>query len=293
MSKTILIIGAHGGLGRVVAETLAGAGHQVFAAMRDPTGRNRERANALWAQAIDVVAVDPTDDGSIDRCVEAVRAKAGRIDVLITNPGESAIGVCEAFTADQALALFEANVIGLLRTLRAVLPTMRAASEGLVINIGSIIGRVGFPFLGLHGASMAAIDALTDAVREETAPFGVETVLIQCGVGRIAVTDTARRPDDAARLSSYGARGQVPVALGERFTAVSPEDEARDARAVASTVAALVDAARGRRPGRVVVGADAGADVLERLMRAARSLVLEDLGLAPARPTSGPDRIDA
>ncbi len=115
MTKTILITGASTGFGRDTAETLARAGHTVFASMRDPQAKNRAHADALRAQDIEVVELDVTDSRSVDRAVAAVLATAGRIDVLINNAGVLAAGVSEAFTPEQASALFDVNVIGLSR----------------------------------------------------------------------------------------------------------------------------------------------------------------------------------
>ena len=147
--------------------------------MRDPSGRNRERANALWAKGIDVVALDVTDDTSVEKGVQRVLAKAGRIDVLVNNAGMASVGVSEAFTADQLRAMFETNVIGVFRTARAVLPSMRRERDGLIVNIGSILGRVTFPFFGLYGASKFAVEAINDTLRYEVSQFGVEVVLLQ------------------------------------------------------------------------------------------------------------------
>ncbi len=165
MSKTVLITGASTGFGRDTAETLARAGHTVFASMRDPDAKNREHAEALRVQNIEVVELDVTDSQSIDRAVAAVIAKAGRIDVLINNAGVAAAGVSEAFTPDQATALFDVNVIGLLRVTRAVLPHFRRHNDGLIINISTVLGRVTFPFFGHYGASKFAVEALTDSFR--------------------------------------------------------------------------------------------------------------------------------
>src|SRR5215467_2650403 len=153
MHKTILITGTSTGFGRDTAETLARAGHTVFASMRDPQVKNREHAETLRKQRIKVIELDVSIDASVDQAVKEVLAHVGRIDVLINNAGIALAGVTEAFTPDQAKIVFNTNVVGLLRTTRAVLPAMRKQREGLIINIGSILGRVTFPFFGIYGAS--------------------------------------------------------------------------------------------------------------------------------------------
>src|SRR6476646_1412119 len=145
MTKTILITGTSSGLGRETAERLARDGRRVFAAMRDIAGRNRSHADALRSQKIGVVELDVTDDGSVGRAIASILAEVGKINVLVNNAGIASVGVTEAFTADQAKAIFDTNVLGLLRVTRAVLPSMRQQHDGLIINIGSILGRLTFP----------------------------------------------------------------------------------------------------------------------------------------------------
>src|SRR4029077_15452318 len=120
MSKTILITGASTGFGRDTAETLARAGHTVFASMRDPKAKNKNHAEALRKQGIEVVELDVGDDASVDRGVQEVLKRAKRIDVLVNNAGIASAGVTEAFTPDQAKVVFNTNVVGVLRTTRAV-----------------------------------------------------------------------------------------------------------------------------------------------------------------------------
>src|SRR5262249_7433387 len=151
--------GASSGFGRDTAETVHRAGHTVYASMRGVQGKNREAAEALRKVGIKTVELDVRDDTSVDAGVKHVLAEAGKIDVLVNNAGIGSAGVTEAFTTEQAKAIFDTNVIGLLRVTRAVLPSMRQQHEGLIINVGSIFGRVTFPFLGIYGASKFAIEA--------------------------------------------------------------------------------------------------------------------------------------
>src|SRR6516164_3693330 len=179
MSRTILTTGASSGFGRDTAETLHRAGHTVYASLRHAEGKNRATAEALRKLGIKTVELDVSDDASVEAGVETVLAEAGEIDVLVNNAGIASAGVTEAFTAEQAKAIFDTNVIGLLRVTRAVLPSMRHQHDGLVINIGSVLGRVTFPFLGIYGASKFAVEALTDSLRYEVSQLGVEVVEVQ------------------------------------------------------------------------------------------------------------------
>ncbi len=280
MSKTILITGAGSGFGRDAAETLASAGHRVFASMRDPAGRNRERANALWARGIDVVGLDVTDDASVEKAVQGVLAKAGRIDVLVNNAGMALVGVSEAFTPDQLRTMFETNVVGVFRTARAVLPSMRREQDGLIINIGSILGRVTFPFFGLYGASKFAIEAINDTLRYEVSSFSVDVVLVQPSAYPTAMYSSAQAPADTARTASYGPVGEIPGSMFQHFMTAFQADDAPKPHDVPAAVLKLIETPKGARPARVVVGTPYGADEANRLVEPVQRAVLEGLGLA-------------
>jgi len=279
MSKTILLTGAERGAGRVVAETLSAAGHRVFAGMRDPLGRNSALANALWAQAIDVVGLDITDDASVERGVRDTLAKAGRIDVLINNGAIVASGVSEAFTTDQVRDLLDNNVIGVFRAMRATLPGMRREKGGLILNVGSIFGRVALPYFGVHATTMFALEALSDAFRYEASVFGIDAVLVQTGAFHVALDGHAQWPDDDERVKSFADAGRDPAVLEARFAALTADAEAREIFDLASVLAGLVDMPKGSRPDRVVVGASLGADGLNRLSRSIQGYALNELGL--------------
>jgi len=144
--KTVLITGASTGFGRDTAETLASDRHFVFASMRDMERRNKPHADELRRKGIKVVELDVTEDTSVEKAVSEVLSQTKKVDVVINNAGIASAGVSEAFTSEQLRDLFEVNVFGVHRVLRAVLPVLREQGDGLVINIGSILGRVTFPF---------------------------------------------------------------------------------------------------------------------------------------------------
>ena len=279
MTKTILVTGASSGFGRDTAETLAVAGHRVFATVRDPAGRNRDAAAALRARGIDVVELDVTDDASVETAVASVLHTAGRIDVLVNNAGMASAGVTEAFTADQAKQVFNTNVVGVLRTSRAVLPAMRAAGDGLIINIGSILGRVTFPFFGIYGASKFAVEALTDSLRYEVSQLGVDVVLVQPSAYPTNMYAAIQHPADTARAASYGEIGAIPGKMFETFTTMFSAADAPNPHDVAAAVASLVALPRGSRPARTVVGAAFGTDAVNEATAPVQHGVVEALGL--------------
>jgi|SRR5215471_11160901 len=285
MSKTVLITGSSTGFGRDTAETLARAGHHVFASMRAVEGKNREHAEALRSFVsaerlrLEIVELDVTSSASVERAVASVLEKTGRIDVLVNNAGVASAGVSEAFTLDQAQALFDTNVFGILRTTRAVLPGMRRQRDGLVINVGSILGRVTFPFFGIYGASKFAVEGLTESFRYELSQLGVEVVLVQPSAYPTSMYSTAQRPSDTGRSGEYGDIGQIPGKLFAQFLQVFQAPNAPNAHDVAEAILGLVAQPKGKRPVRTVVGAPFGADVVNAQTAPVQSQVVEGLGL--------------
>jgi NAD(P)-dependent dehydrogenase (short-subunit alcohol dehydrogenase family) len=280
MSKTILITGASSGFGRDTAETLHRAGHTVYASMRRVQGKNRKAAEALRNLGIKTVEVDVRDDASVDAGVKNVLAKAGKIDVLVNNAGIGSAGVTEAFTTEQAKAIFDTNVIGLLRVTRAVLPAMRQQHEGLIINVGSIFGRVTFPFLGIYGASKFAVEALTDSLRYEVSQLGIEVVEVQPSTYPTNFLANIETPAGTEVTKSYGAVGEIPDAMFKSLTATFEGKDAPNPHDVAEAIAKLVPQSKGTRPARTVVGAAFGSDRANDDVAPVQAKVVEALGLS-------------
>jgi NAD(P)-dependent dehydrogenase (short-subunit alcohol dehydrogenase family) len=280
MSKTILITGASSGFGRDTAETLHRAGHTVYASMRGVQGKNREAAEALRKLGLKTVEVDVRDDLSVDAGVKNVLAEAGKIDVLVNNAGIGSAGVTEAFTAEQAKAIFDTNVIGHLRVTRAVLPSMRQRHEGLIINIGSIFGRVTFPFLGIYGASKFAVEALTDSLRYEVSQLGIEVVEVQPSTYPTNFLANIQTPAGTEVTKSYGAVGRIPDAMFKSLTSTFEGKAAPNPHDVAEAIVKLVAQAKGSLAARTVVGAAFGTDRANEDVAPVQAKVVEALGLS-------------
>ena len=280
MSKTVLITGSSTGFGRDTAETLARAGHTVFASMRNPQAQNRDHAQALRKNGIEIVELDVSSDTSVERAVKEVLARTHRIDVLVNNAGIASAGVTEAFTPDQAKVVFNTNVVGLLRTSRSVLPAMRQQGNGLIINIGSILGRVTFPFFGIYGASKFAVEALTDSLRYEVSQLGIDVVLVQPSAFPTPMYTTIQQPADSDRAAAYGAVGEIPGAMFQHFMTTFQAPNAPNPHDVAEAVAKLVAQPKGSRPPRTVVGAAFGSDIVNEQTAPVQAHVVETLGLS-------------
>ena len=279
--KTILITGAATGFGRDMAETFKTAGHRVFAGFRETAGRRKDAAEALRSQGIDVVELDVTSDKSVDTAVASVlKATDNALDVVINNAGVATAGISEGFTADQVKEVYNTNVVGIHRVLRAALPALRARHDGLVVNVSSIVGRVNFPFFGLYGGSKFAVEALTEGYRYELSQFGIDVVLVQPSAYPTTMFEHIRQPADTARVASYGAVAEIPGKMSESFQAMFSSANPPNPHDVADAVTKLLATPKGKRPARVVVGQGFGADRINDATQPIQEQVLEALGLA-------------
>jgi NAD(P)-dependent dehydrogenase (short-subunit alcohol dehydrogenase family) len=280
MSKTILITGASSGFGRLTAETLSRSGHKVFAGFRSPNGAKKHIADALKAQNIELLELDVTDQSSVTTAIgQLLEASEQQLDVVINNAGMASVGISEAFTAEQARDLFDVNVFGVQRVLRATLPMLRAKRAGLVINIGSILGRVTLPFFGLYGASKHALEAMSDSYRYELSQSGVDVVLVQPSAYPTNMYAAAQRPAEAALHEEYGKSSDIPGKILETFGNLFKGEAAPNPQDVATVVNELVSMPAGSRPDRVVVGLPFGSDVVNQAVAPIQKGVMESLGL--------------
>lgn len=170
--KVVLITGASSGIGAATAEHLAGRGYQVFGTARTP---ERVPGNSR----ITLLPLDVTREESVRRAVQAVLDAAGRIDVLVNNAGAALIGAFEETPIEQAWALFDVNVFGVLRASQAVLPAMRAQAKGLIINVSSVLGFLPAPYLSLYASTKHALEGLSESLDHEVRQFGVRVVLVE------------------------------------------------------------------------------------------------------------------
>ena len=164
MSKTALVTGASSGIGEETARTLHKLGYTVYAA-----ARRTDRLEQLTPIGIHALTMDVTDDESMSSGIEKIIAETGRIDVLVNNAGYGSFGAIEDVPIDEARRQFEVNVFGLARLTQLVLPHMRAQRSGTIINISSIGGRFTTLLGGWYHARKHAVDALSAALRMETA----------------------------------------------------------------------------------------------------------------------------
>ena len=176
MTKVILITGASSGIGFDAAEALARQGHRVYAA-----ARRVERMEPLKAFGVVPLRMDVTDQASLEAGVRTVLEAEGRIDVLVNNAGYGYFGAVENVPLEEARHQLEVNVFGLARLCQLVIPSMREQGSGRIVNIASVAGRSVLYFGGWYHVSKYAVEALSDAMRMELKPFGIDVVIIEPG----------------------------------------------------------------------------------------------------------------
>ena len=249
----ILITGASSGFGALMVEDLVKAGHRVAGTVRDPDGRNVEAAAALRKLGVIVVDLDVTDDSSVTAGVQAAEAALGQIDVLINNAGAGALGLQESFSAEDFQRVFDINVFGVQRMIRAVLPPMRARGSGLIVNVSSLLGRVTVPFLGPYNASKWAVEALSENYRVELSQFGVDVVVVEPGGFPTNFFAGLITPSSGSRDPGYGELAAAPQAMVESMGSSLAENPLQKPQIVSDAVVSLIGMAPGSRPFRTEV----------------------------------------
>ncbi len=176
---TILITGCSTGIGRATAERLAASGNSVYA-----TARKVETLADLEAKGCKTMALDVTDEASMEAAVKRIDEEAGGVDALVNNAGYSQSGAIETLDMDALRRQFETNVFGLVRMTQLVLPGMRSRGHGRIVNISSMGANFTFPGGGAYHATKYAVEAISDALRFEVEDFGIDVVVIQPGAIR-------------------------------------------------------------------------------------------------------------
>ena len=206
-SKTILITGATAGIGRTTALHLATLGHRVIASGRKVAELAKLQADAEGlAGTIDTVVLDVTSLASITATVDAVdKLTSNRgLDVLINNAGFGVLGPTSEISDAEMRRQYDTNVFGLMSVTRAFLPRMRERGAGRIINVSSIGGRITLPFFGVYNSTKYAVESLSDALRYELRPFGIDVALIEPGVIRTNFEATAVTGLTSYVASPYG-----------------------------------------------------------------------------------------
>jgi NAD(P)-dependent dehydrogenase (short-subunit alcohol dehydrogenase family) len=290
MSKqVILVTGASSGFGLMTAQSLARAGHTVYASMRETTGRNAPQVATIsaWAAAqqadLRTVELDVQSDASAETGIVTILADAGHLDVIVHNAGHMVFGPAEAFTPEQLMQQYDVNVLGAQRVNRAALPHLRAQGKGLLVWVGSSSTRGGTPpFLGPYFAAKAAMDALAVTYSAELALWGIETTIMVPGAFTKGTNHFAHsgKPADAARAAEYetGPYAGIADKALKGLAGLEPADA--DPAEVAREIVRVVDTPFGKRPFRVHVDpSQDGAEIVNGVADRVRREMYRNIGL--------------
>lgn len=218
LSKIVLITGCSTGIGRNLAERLCQAGYSVVATAR----RTETMADLPVALKL---SLDVTHPDSVNQAVMHTLEQFGRIDVLVNNAGYAQFGAVEEIPVEKVRQMFEVNVFGVLRMIRAVAPHMREQRAGRIINISSLAGKLSTPANGTYSATKFALEALSDALRWELAPFGIQVVVVEPGAIKSHFDDTVQAHAQVI-LSNPASPYRPLYKLSDEFSASMRHQEA-------------------------------------------------------------------
>jgi len=281
--KNILITGCSSGFGYDSAKYLADKGHHVYATMRNVEGKNAGAASGLKGYAaannlkIDVIDMDVTSDISVKTAISQI----SNVDVLINNAGLGFGGPVEAFTSEQVLGQLDLNIVGTIRTANAVLPKMRAQKSGLIIQVSSTAGRGAFPGFGVYHASKWGLEGMSEAMRYELAPLGIDVVLVEPGPFATGFFGNMIAPENTETAAAYKHVTDFGDAFGKQVVEMfSDENAPTDPMIVVKIFETLIDQQPGERPLRTIAGLDFGFQAINDAVEPIRKAGLEGMGIS-------------
>jgi NAD(P)-dependent dehydrogenase (short-subunit alcohol dehydrogenase family) len=183
MEKVALVTGSSSGIGFETALALAREDYFTFASMRntDKAGKIKEIAKKENLN-LEVIELDVDKEESIKSAVKKIQEQKGKIDVLVNNAGYGLFGCIEDISIEELKAQFETNFFGVVRIIQEIAPIMRKIGSGIIVNISSVAGRIGFPGTPAYISSKFALEGLSECMRYELSPFGIKTIAIEPGV---------------------------------------------------------------------------------------------------------------
>lgn len=183
MEKVALVTGSSSGIGYETALALARKGYHTFATMRD-TGKSKNILEAAKKEnlKLDVIELDVDKEDSIKSAISKIMSQKGRVDVLVNNAGYGLFGCLEDILIADLKQQFETNLFGIVRLIQETAPIMRKQGSGIIVNVSSVAGRIGFPGSPAYISSKFALEGLSECMRYEMSPFGIKTIIIEPGV---------------------------------------------------------------------------------------------------------------
>jgi NAD(P)-dependent dehydrogenase (short-subunit alcohol dehydrogenase family) len=236
-TKTALVTGASSGIGEATVRKLQGLGYTVYGA-----ARRTDRLQELAGEGIRPLAMDVTDDASMSAGIDQIIADTGRLDVLVNNAGYGSYGALEDVPIDEGRRQFEVNVIGAIRLAQLVLPHMRGQHSGTIVNVTSMGGKIYTPLGGWYHGTKFALEALSDCLRLEVKPFGIDVVVIEPGGIATEWGDIAA--DNLEATSGHGPYAAQAEAVARTLRAESTGNRNSPPSVVADAIGKAVTAAK-------------------------------------------------
>lgn len=183
MEKVAIVTGSSSGIGFETALALAQEGYYTYATMRDTKKGNQIKEIAKKENLkLEVLELDVDKDETVQEAINKIMKEKNRIDVLVNNAGYGLFGCLEDLSMEDLKAQFETNFFGVVRTSQAVIPIMRKQKSGTIVNVSSVAGRIGFPVSPAYISSKFALEGLSESMRYELSPFGINIIIIEPGV---------------------------------------------------------------------------------------------------------------
>ena len=204
MDKVALVTGSSSGIGFETSLALARNGYHTFATMRN-LGKDEKIKQIIEKEdlSIEILELDVDSEESVNRAIKTVSEKKGRIDVLVNNAGYGMWGTVEDVSIDEFKKQFETNFFSIIRLIQKIAPIMRKQSSGNIVNISSVAGRIGFPVSPAYISSKFALEGLSESLRFELMPFGINVIIIEPGVIKTNFFDSMKLSEKSQQDSTY------------------------------------------------------------------------------------------
>ena len=204
MDKVALVTGSSSGIGFETSLALARNGYHTFATMRN-LGKDEKIKQIIEKEdlSVEILELDVDSEESVNRAIKTVSEKKGRIDVLVNNAGYGMWGTVEDVSIDEFKKQFETNFFSIIRLIQKVAPIMRKQGSGNIVNISSVAGRIGFPVSPAYISSKFALEGLSESLRFELMPFGVNVIIIEPGVIKTNFFDSMKLSEKSQQDSTY------------------------------------------------------------------------------------------
>jgi len=204
MDKVALVTGSSSGIGFETSLALARNGYHTFATMRN-LGKDEKIKQIIEKEdlSIEILELDVDSEESVNRAIKTVSEKKGRIDVLVNNAGYGMWGTVEDVSIDEFKEQFETNFFSIIRLIQKVAPIMRKQNSGNIVNISSVAGRIGFPVSPAYISSKFALEGLSESLRFELMPFGINVIIIEPGVIKTNFFDSMKMSEKSQQDSTY------------------------------------------------------------------------------------------